>query len=77
MTDEAPGYGWFIQTGPQEQLHELPHLLGVLWFLVPADPLLRDVANVTKGGGVGLFSDVEPFLIPITKGGILGAAEVL
>jgi hypothetical protein len=76
-TDEAPGYNWSIQTVPQEQCQELPHPPGVLWSLVLADPLLRDVANVTKGGGVGLFSDVEPFLVPLTKRGILGAAEVL
>jgi hypothetical protein len=76
-TDEAPGYGWSIQTGPREQLHELPHLPGILRLLIPGDSLLRDVTNVTEGGGVGLFSDVEPFLVPITKGGILGAAEVL
>jgi hypothetical protein len=47
---------------PREQLHELPHLPGVLRFLVPADSFLWDVANVTKGGGVGLFSDIKPFL---------------
>jgi hypothetical protein len=76
-TDEAPGYGWFVQTVPWEQLHEVPHLPDVLQFIILADSLLWDVANVTKGGGVGLFSDVEPFLVPITKGGILGAAEVL
>jgi hypothetical protein len=63
--------------GPREQLHELPHLPGVLWLLVPADSILRDVTNITEGGGVGLFLNVEPFLVPIAKGGILGAAEVL
>jgi hypothetical protein len=73
-TDEAPGYGWSVQAVPQEQLHELPHLPGVLRFLVPADSLLRDVANITKGDGVGLFSDVKPFFVPITNGGILGPA---
>jgi hypothetical protein len=62
---------------PQEQLHEFPHLPRVLWFLIPAGPLLRDVADVTEGGGVGFFSDVKPFLVPITDGGVLGAAEVL
>jgi hypothetical protein len=58
LTDEAPGYGWSIQMGPWEQLHELPHLPGVLWLLIPADSLLQDVTNITEGGGVGLFSDV-------------------
>jgi hypothetical protein len=77
LTDEAPGYGWSIQMIPQEQLHELPHLPGVLWFLVLADSLLWDVANVTKGDGVGPFSNVISFFVPITKGGILGVAEVL
>jgi hypothetical protein len=62
--------------GPWEQLHEIPNLPGVLRFLVPANSLLQDVANVTEGGSVGLFSDVEPFLVPITKGGILGVSEV-
>jgi hypothetical protein len=62
---------------PREQLHELPHLPGVLGFLVLADSLLQDVADVTKGGGVGLFSDVKPFFVPITNGGVLGVAEVL
>jgi hypothetical protein len=76
-TDEAAGYGWFVQTVPRGQLHELPHLPGVLWFLDPTNSLLWDVANVTKGGGVGLFLDVKLFLVPITKGGIPGATEVL
>jgi hypothetical protein len=75
--DEVPGYGWSVQMGPREQLHELPHLPSVLRLLVPAESVLRDVTNVIEGGGVGLLSDVEPFLVPIAKGGILGAAEVL
>jgi hypothetical protein len=62
---------------PWEQLHELPHLPVILWLLLPADPLLWDVTGIAKGGGVGFFSDVKPFVVPITNGGVLGAAEVL
>jgi hypothetical protein len=76
-TDEAPGYGWSVQTVPREQLHEFPHLPGVLRFLILAGPLLRDVADVIEGGGVGFFLDVKPFLVPITDEGVPGAAEVL
>jgi hypothetical protein len=76
-TDEAPGYDWSVQMVPREQLHELPHLPVIFWLLILAGPLLWDVANVTEGGGVGFFSDVKPFLVPITEGGVPGAAEVL
>jgi hypothetical protein len=76
LTNEAPGYGWSIQTVPWEQLHELPHLPIVLWLLILADPFLRDVTGVAKGGSVGFFSDVKPFLVPITDEGVPRAAEV-
>jgi hypothetical protein len=75
--NEAPDHGWTIQTVPREKRHEFPHLSGVLWPLIPTDPLLQDVTDVTKGGSVGLFSDVEPLLVPFTKRGIPGIVEVL
>jgi hypothetical protein len=61
---------------PREQLHEIPHLPDILRSLIPADSLLRDVANVTKGDGVGLFSNVKPFLYQSPTEVFQGATEV-
>ena len=51
-------------------------MTSILWTICPANPLLRNVANVAERGAVWLLSDVEPRLVPLGEGGVPRAAEV-
>jgi hypothetical protein len=62
--NEAPDHRWSIKTVPWDQVHQLLDLPIILWSVGPADSLFRRVPDITEGGGIGLFRDVEQPLVP-------------
>jgi len=51
-------------------------LTSILWTIYPANPLLRNIADVVERGAARLLPDVEPPLLPLDEGGVPWAAEV-
>ena len=74
--EEVPDHSWPIQARPVDQVHQLRHLTSVLWPVRPTDPLLGDVADVAKRDAARLLPDVEPPLVPLSEGGVSGAAKI-
>jgi hypothetical protein len=76
-TNEAPGHSRPVQAFPREQRHQLLHLPGQFWSLIPSHPLVRNIPDVAKRSAVGLFTNIKPLLVPIPEGGVLRAIKVL
>jgi hypothetical protein len=62
---------------PWEQRHQLLHLPGQLWSLIPGHSLVRNIPDVAQRSAVGLFVNVKSLLVPISERGVPGAVKVL
>jgi hypothetical protein len=73
---EIPSYSHSVKPIPWEQRHQLLHLPSQLWSLVLGYPLLWNVPDVAQRAAVGLFMDVEPFLVLIGERCVPRTVEV-
>ena len=74
--EEVPDHSWSVQAGPVDQVHQLRYLTGVLRPICPADPVLRNISNITKSSAARFFPNVEPPLVPLCERGVPRAIEV-
>jgi hypothetical protein len=75
--NEVPGHSRPVQAIPRELRHQLLHLFGQFWSLILGHPLIQNIPDVAKRSIVGLFVNIKQLLVPILKGGVLGAVQVL
>jgi hypothetical protein len=75
--NEVPGHGRSVQAIPREQRHQLLYLPVQLWSLVLGHSLVWNVPDIAQHSTVGLFADVKPLLVPISKRSVPWAVEIL
>jgi hypothetical protein len=63
--NEVLGHSRSIQAIPREQRHQLLHLPGQLWSLIPGHSLVRNIPDVAQRSAVGHFTNVKPLLVPL------------
>ena len=75
--DEATDHARTIQFFPQDHSKYFWDLSQLLGLLQPACLLLRNVAHIAQRDRVWLFTDVEPFLVPVVERRVPWAVQVL
>ena len=75
--DEVADNARAIKPSPWDHPEQFGDLLQVLGPLRPAAFLLWNQSHIAQSDGVRLFTDVEPFLVPLVQGGVPGAVQVL
>jgi hypothetical protein len=77
LANEVPGHHRPVQTIQRVQRHQLLHLPGQLWSLIPGYSLIWNVPDITQRCTVGFFVDVKSLLILISDRGVPRTAQKL
>jgi hypothetical protein len=75
--NEVSGHSRSVQAVPREQRHQLLHLPGQLWSLIPGNSLVRNIPDVAQRSSVGLFVNVKPLLVPVFERGCNRTIQII